>query len=433
MKRFISYFKANAPRFFRWLLGVFTRRLPLKIVSLVLAFILWTYIVNTNSSLTRVRYISGLTVSSGSVATLNQYSLSLASDVSEQSQNGITVSVELPQSRYAALTAKNIRLTPDYSSIRSAGTYDVPIIATSTYGEVVRVNPSTVRVEIESTDSRNLSTEVELTGADNDAFWYNLDTSALNPAQITVSGPASLVQTVSHVVAEVDVSDRTANFRRSTKVDLYGPDGTPIESGLLNKSSSTCLVRVEIYPKKTLGVYADPDQIKLKEGYEVLDISFQPSSITVAGESELLAGFEYLPLETGDSSEEIDKTFTTRLSVGGLDDFKYVSARNVYMTVTVAEKTVSRTIKSVPVELVPSDDVKGKADTASLTPVCDVTVTGPYGIVNALSAGDFICSAKLDTAEGIVTLPVDVAFANAQDQLTVTEAVLTLDFTGGGK
>ncbi len=422
MKRFFSYIKANAPRFFKWLLGVFTRRLPLKLISLVLALIVWTYIINTNSSLTRVKYLNNLSVSAGNVTVLSGNSLSLATDTAVLNQTQYTVSVELPQNRYSELTARNIRLTPDYSAIRTAGTYDVPLVASSTYGDVVKITPATVRVEIESTDSRNLSTEVELVGADNDAYWYNVDTSVLNPGQITVSGPASLVQTVSHVIAEVDVSERTANFRRSTKVNLSAQDGTPIESGLLNKSSSTCLVRVEVYPKKTLGVYADPAQIKLKEGFEVTDISFQPSTITVAGESELLAGIEYLPLETGSIQEEADNTFTTRLSFGGLDDFKYVSARNVYMTVTVEEKTVTRVFKDVPVELISGEGAKADA---ALFPVCDVTVTGPYRAVNALTSEDLICTAVFEEAEGEVSVPVSVSVDGAAENLIFEETFIT--------
>lgn len=420
--------KIYLSRFFKWLPGVFTRRLFLKVISLLLALLLWTYIINNNSSLTRNKLITGVSVSAGPAATLSGYSLSVATDVVSEYLGAVDVTVELPQSRYAGFNINNLKLTPDYSAVRTAGTYNVPVSAISAYGNVVKLSPSSIRVEIENTDSRNLSTEVELTGENNDAYWYNVDTSALNPAQITVSGAASIVQKVAHVVARVDVSDRTANFRRSTQVLLTDADGNVLSTSLLNKSSSTCLVRVEVYPKKTLGVYVDPSQIKLKEGYEVTDISFMPSTITVAAESELLAGLEYLPLEIAESEGEISAGYTSRMNFAGLDEFRYASSRSVYMTVSVAEKTLTRVFNAVPVEV----NVPDEALEDDVIPVCDVTVTGPYWTVKEMTAEDLICTAKPTEDGGTVTAPVTVtAEGIAPDLVTFTASDITIELTDG--
>ena len=430
MRNFFRNLKYYIPRFFKWLPGVFTRRLGLKILSLVFALLLWVYIINNNSSLTRNKTITGVSVSAVPSTTLSGYSLSVATDVAGQYQGAVDVTVELPQNRYAAFNINNIKLTPDYSAVRTAGSYNVPINAVTAYGTAVKLSPSYIHVEIENTDSRNLSTEVELIGENTDAYWYNVDTSALNPAQITVSGAASIVQKVAHVVATVDVTDRTANFRRSTQVALTDADGNVLTSPLLNKSSSTCLVRVEVYPKKTLDVYADPAQFKLKEGYEITDISFQPSTITVAAGSELLDGLEYLPLEIPETENELDKSYTTRVSFSGLDEFRYTSARAVYMTVNVSEKTLTRTFTAVPVVPVVSDELKDVPLPEDL--VTDVTVSGPYRAVKDLTPEQLLCTVKLIESAPAVTLPVTVSAEGvAPDLITFEAADITIDLTDG--
>lgn len=428
MKKYLELLKSYLARFIKWLPGVFTQRLGLKVASLILALLIWTYIINNNSSLTRNKLITGVSVSAGPASTLSGYSLSVATDVVSEYQGAVDVTVELPQSRYAGFNINNLKLTPDYSAVRTAGTYNVPVSAISAYGNVVKLSPSSIRVEIENTDSRNLSTEVELIGENTDAYWYNVDTSVLNPAQITVSGAASIVQKVAHVVAQVDVTDRTANFRRSTQVLLTDSDGNVLSTSLLNKSSSTCLVRVEIYPKKTLGVYVDPAQLKLKEGYEVTDISFMPSTITVAAESELLAGLEYLPLEIAESDGEISAGYTSRMSFAGLDEFRYASSRSVYMTVSVAEKTLTRVFTEVPVEInVPEGTLE-----EGTVPVCDVTVTGPYWTVKNLTNEDLVCTAKPTDDGGFMGAPVTItAEGIAPDMLTFTASDITIELMDG--
>lgn len=432
MKNFFQNLKYYVPRFFKWLPGVFTRRLGLKLLSLFFALLLWIYIINNNSSLTRNKTITGVSVSAGPSTTLSGYSLSVATDVAGLYQGAVDVTMELPQSRYASFNINNLKLTPDYTAVRTAGTYNVPINAISAYGSVVKLSPSYIRVEIENTDSRNLSTEVELVGENTDAYWYNVDTSVLNPAQVTVSGPMSIVQKVAHVVATVDVTDRTTNFRRSTQVALTDADGNVLATPLLNKSTATCLVRVEVYPKKTLNVYADPAQFNLKEGYEITDISFQPSTITVAAESELLDGLEYLPLEIPEADSELDKSYTTRVSFGGLEEFRYTSARTVYMTVNVSEKIMTRTFAAVPVVTMVNDEFKDLSVPEGL--FTDVTVTGPYHVVKDLTPEQLLCTVKITQSAPTVTLPVTTSAEGITPDLVTFEAAdITIDLTDGAE
>ncbi|MCR4577635.1 MAG: hypothetical protein K5784_06995, partial [Clostridiales bacterium] len=183
LKALISRIKAALPRIWKWTLKVLTRRLWLKLISLVLAVILWTYIVMNVSSLTRTKTIENLSVTVPASSTLPSQ-LAVSTDIAGIYQKSIDVTVSVPQNEYSKLTSRNIRITPDYSSIRSAGEYDVPLTAVSTYGEVVRLSPASISVTVESLDSRVFTPQMEIINRDTGTYWYSEDTAALSPIQI---------------------------------------------------------------------------------------------------------------------------------------------------------------------------------------------------------------------------------------------------------
>ena len=403
MKEYIARVKAALPGIARAVWGILTRRLWLKLLSLLLALVLWTYIISSTPSLTRTKLIENVSVTPSGANTLSAYTLAASTDIFAAYQNSIDVSVVVPQSQYSLLAARNIRVTPDYTGIRSPGTYDVPLVATTTYGTVSKINPSTISVTIENLDSRVLSIEPEFVGEDSDKYWYGESSANLNPQQITVSGPASLVGQVKSVKAVVDTSG------------LLDADENALPTTLLTRSSNTCYVVLEVYPKKALNVTVDTDQLKLKEGYQIDSVSFQPSQITVAGSAELIDALDYLPLDIPDLGE-ISSSFNATLSFSELDEFRYVSAKSVYMNVSVSEKTVSHQYVSVPVSL----DVSGLADglyVSSAPDQADITLTGLYSQIAAIEPSALTLRAMVTADQpGECSVPVQVLVNGVVDE-----------------
>ena len=415
MKEYIARVKAALPGIARAVWGILTRRLWLKLLSLLLALVLWTYIISSTPSLTRTKLIENVSVTPSGANTLSAYTLAASTDIFAAYQNSIDVSVVVPQSQYSLLAARNIRVTPDYTGIRSPGTYDVPLVATTTYGTVSKINPSTISVTIENLDSRVLSIEPEFVGEDSDKYWYGESSANLNPQQITVSGPASLVGQVKSVKAVVDTSGRGTVIRKSAVTQLLDADENALPTTLLTRSSNTCYVVLEVYPKKALNVTVDTDQLKLKEGYQIDSVSFQPSQITVAGSAELIDALDYLPLDIPDLGE-ISSSFNATLSFSELDEFRYVSAKSVYMNVSVSEKTVSHQYVSVPVSL----DVSGLADglyVSSAPDQADITLTGLYSQIAAIEPSALTLRAMVTADQpGECSVPVQVLVNGVVDE-----------------
>lgn len=384
-----------------------TGHLWLKLLSLLFAIILWIYIIDSTPSLTRSKHMSGLSISVTGTSSLNVYGLALATDVYSEYQGEISAVVEAPQNQLSRVTRGSIDVSLDVSNIRVEGTYDVPLLAESRFGTVTKLYPDSVTVHVESLDSRDMPIEVNLNGMDTEHYWYNVETDSVNPQQITVSGPMSVVQTVFGIRAQLDVSDQTASFRRSALVSLLDQSRETIPtSRLLKKSASTCAIKVDIYPKKDLSVVLDPSQLGVADGYEITSISFMPPTITVAAEPDLLEDLEHLPLKIPDKLKNASptKSFTETLSFSNLSEFKYVSSKQVYMTVTISEIQDTNLLSDIPVKTF------GLPDGLTATLSADrfsVQVTGPRSQVAELESDDVYAYVDLTgLSAGIYELPI---------------------------
>lgn len=376
----------------------------LKIISVVFALLIWAYIIDTTPDLTRSRFVENLSVSVTGTTTLNNYGLALATDVYQEYQGVIDANVDVSQKEYARLSGENVSVFLDVSNIRSAGMHEIPLTATSSHGTVTNLYPESITVKIEYLDTREVPIEVEMTGTGKDDYWYSVNAQSVNPLTVTVSGPASIVQDATRAVAQIDITGQASSFRRAAILRLQDTTDQPISTRLLTRSSSTCSVSVDIYPTKEIPVTADASQIVVADGYEIAEITFQPATITVAAQSALLDGIDELPVEIPDNMPVLNKTYTKRLSLSKLPDFKFMSTNQVYMTITLREKSVSTVLNNVSVKML---GLRSEYEANILPSVVSVMATGAYSVVKNITSNDVYAYIDLSTlSRGTYHLPV---------------------------
>ncbi len=376
----------------------------LKIISVVFALLIWAYIIDTTPDLTRSRFVENLSVSVTGTTTLNNYGLALATDVYQEYQGVIDANVDVSQKEYARLSGENVSVFLDVSNIRSAGMHEIPLTATSSHGTVTNLYPESITVKIEYLDTREVPIEVEMTGTGKDDYWYSVNSQSVNPLTVTVSGPASIVQDATRAVAQIDITGQASSFRRAAILRLQDTTDQPISTRLLTRSSSTCSVSVDIYPTKEIPVTADASQIVVADGYEIAEITFQPATITVAAQSALLDGIDELPVEIPDNMPVLNKTYTKRLSLSKLPDFKFMSTNQVYMTITLREKSVSTVLNNVSVKML---GLRSEYEAYILPSVVSVMATGAYSVVKNITSNDVYAYIDLSTlSRGTYHLPV---------------------------
>ena len=133
-----------------------------------------------------------------------------------------------------------------------------------------------------------------------------------------------------------------------------------------------------------------------------------PPTITVAAEPDLLEDLEHLPLKIPDKLKNASptKSFTETLSFSNLSEFKYVSSKQVYMTVTISEIQDTNLLSDIPVKTF------GLPDGLTATLSADrfsVQVTGPRSQVAELENGDVYAYVDLTgLSAGTYELPIVV-------------------------
>jgi YbbR domain-containing protein len=194
----------------------------------------------------------------------------------------VQVTLNAPQSIWSQLTENPelIRAWIDLSGL-TPGEHVVEVKTQMQINpaQVMGVDPSEVQVLLEP--SMTSEFEVDLTVIGDPALGYRAGVASVDPPQVVVSGPESLVSQVDQVVASLDISGANANIRRDVQVQALDATDNLVRG--LNISPQT--VRVT-QPVNLLGGYRNV-VVKVvttgepADGYWLSNISVSPPNVTV--------------------------------------------------------------------------------------------------------------------------------------------------------
>lgn len=380
-----------------------SHNLWLKLLSLLLAILMWNYVITIDTSITRAKTITGLTGYVTGLTSLNANRLALLEDPAELLTD-IAVTVEAPQTYYSRVSADNVQVTLDLSSVRTAGTQEVPLRAATTFGRVTSIVPETRTLTFEALDSRSVPINSVVSGDMRDDYWYNI--TRLNPSYLTVSGAGSVVRNIASATVYMDVTDHFSPFTQALPFTLTDIAGEEVGQEMLNLSSTSVSASVDIYPCKELPVSTDLAKVvtgQPAEGYVVQSVSMQPDTVTVAADREVLDGLTELMIDQI-SVDGASQSFTKRAAIASLDGVKYLSLGQVYVNVTITEASISGRVDKVSVLM------SGKGEGLSVEyDSMPVFVTGPRSAVEQLQQDGVFMSLDL-TGLGPGTHEIEPAF-----------------------
>lgn len=411
----------------RKMLHAVSQNLGWKVLSLLVAIFLWSYIVSSDPTITRDKTLAGVDITTSGLSVLRSRDLALLTDPTTALQ-GVRVRVQAPQSSFARVTNENVRVELDLSQIRQTGTQEVQLTGISAYGEVIQIVPSKLEVVVESLDQRNVPINVELIGdTGDDGYWYAID--RVNPGQMSISGPASLVQDISSAKVSMDVTGLTNDHNWTAQPVFLDSHGEEIPQSSLSKSSSTVSVSMSVYPTKQLTVNQSMETMTsgtLPEGYELVGIEVQPSIVTVAADADLLEQLETIST-TPIGINGRRQSFTTTATLNKLKDIQYLSSEQVTVTVYIEEMTITRTFSEVPIRVLGLREGQKDGIERSLI---DVRVSGPYSVVQNMKAEDiFLWVDTTGRPDGRYILPINAkadGFEGVEFELEYNTSVLNI-------
>lgn len=274
---------------------LFESETRLKILSVVLAVILWFGVMSSqNPEQARTVYDVEV-IPEGLDPGLAVLSLE---------PHVVDVTFSGPPEFLEDLGPRDARVTVDLGGLGPGeATRPVTVIPSRGRLRVVRVSPQQVTVRIEPRMEKTVPVELQLNGEP--APDYVIDNPALSVDQVTVAGARSLVRRVARVVATVPVSGIQSTIAHSVTLVPVDAAGQPIEPAypqalVLEPLTVQVTVPVVYMPRKTVPVQARLEG-EPAPGYEIGNITIEPAELAVrARDRRVLEGLEFLQTEAID-------------------------------------------------------------------------------------------------------------------------------------
>ena len=251
---------------------------PLKVISILLAIVLWGFVVtqelvHTDETLP----IEAVNAPPGLVATVIQPP---KVNVKFEGRQQMMDKAKLTQTRVVAdLAGRVLGENSVVLEIRSVP----PGIRASVERQVVRVT-------LDARDSIQRSVTVETIGKQ--AQGFRREPSRVQPETVTIEGASSELRNVARAVAVVDISGLTKTVQKEVAVELRDERNVLI-SGLRTQPAQV-QVTVPIRSVATKTVPITPQLSDAPAGYKVASVQTSPSTATITGEKSAVEAVEYI-------------------------------------------------------------------------------------------------------------------------------------------
>jgi YbbR domain-containing protein len=209
-----------------------THNWHLKIVSLILAVMLWMAIANQASS------------EIGLEVPLEYRNIPSQLEITGDMKNTVQVRLRGSSNVIKDLTAKDVSTTIDLSDMRTGEKVVAlsPQNVQAPFGaEVVRVNPSSVHFTLERTIVKSIHIEAAMAGQAADG--YEVGSVSVSPSTVEVEGPESRVSMLESIATvPVRLERRQTNIDQTADLDVPDPQ-------IRLQHPSSVSVRIEIRRK----------------------------------------------------------------------------------------------------------------------------------------------------------------------------------------
>lgn len=265
------------------------RKITSALLSLVIAFGLWWYVVNNVSMEDDITFNNIPVVREGE-SILNENNL-MITEISTES-----VSMNLTGSRedLNKVDSSNMSVKINLSNIEEPGerialpyTPSYPATVANTAFEVSHKNPSVIFVSVDYRRTYEIPVKVKWTGSRSENYLYDTENYTLDYSTITITGPAAVADRIDHALVLIDLSDRTESFNESFRYTLCDAEENPVDAKQITTSVEEVQLTAQIQQIKEVALVAD---VTYGGGAtaENTTITLNPQTIRVSGGAAVL-------------------------------------------------------------------------------------------------------------------------------------------------
>lgn len=265
------------------------------LLSLLIAFGLWMYVVTVVSPESEASYYDVPVVFDGTSQLSDR-------DLMITSGTDVTVDLKLAGNRtdLNKLDKTNITIVADLSQIREPGEHTIKCAVSfpSSAGiiDVLEQDPHYITVQVSERVRKNVPVRPNYTGTMPDSFVADVQNAVLDHTFVTVTGPSEVVEKIEYASIDVDLTGRKDTIVETCRHTLCGADGNPVEDvSSVTVNVSDIRLTVRVYQIKEI-----PVVIRVVDGggLTAADVTAVPnrSSILVSGTEAALADLNQIEL-----------------------------------------------------------------------------------------------------------------------------------------
>jgi YbbR domain-containing protein len=350
----------------------FQRNLVWMLLALVLATTLWT-VVTTQENPDVVDVFQAVPVELRNVPD--------KLSVTNEAQT-VNIVVSAPRDAWPELRPAKFQAAVDLARV-GPGVQELPIDVKSidARARVVDVSPSKAIVRLEQIKRKDVPVRVTIRGEL--PTGYRAQPPRSTPDTVAVNGPASAVDQVVAVVAEVSLAGVTASINQVYKVTPQNAAGERFDRVTLDKEN----VVVEIPIEQDQAFKAVPISAQVRgspaQGYQIVGIRVDPTAITIQGEPRTIDAISFVqttPVDLNNAAGDISANADLQLAPG----VKALRDQAVIVRVFVAPVEGSKVLEIAPTVQNVAGNMQVTVDPASVR----LTVAGPMPVLSGLGPRD---------------------------------------------
>lgn len=379
------------------------------ILSVVVAFGLWLYVVTNVSQEDDVTFYNVPVVLEGEAA-LTEENLMITS----RSAQTISVNLSGKRSDLNKINNGNLTAKVNLSKIEEPGE-KIPLAYTLSYPDNVSANdfteesrnPPYIYVDVDTRRTKEVPVQPKWTGTRSENYIYDTENAVLDYPAITVIGPAAVADQIHHAEIEIDLTEQVKSISDSFRYTLCDANGEPVDAEKITTNVETVHLDLPIQRIREVKLVAD---VVYGGGADAdnTSITIEPASLRLSGGDAVLAEmgdtWTVATLYLANIDRSQDLMYTLNLPEGVTNQ---TGVSEVKVTVKFAGLiTREFTLDSFQSINIPAG-MSAEIINASLT----VKVRGPVEEINRLTAEDISAEVDFSAAEvGTATYKAVIVF-----------------------
>lgn len=348
--------------------------LRLALIALVLALIVWVVAMGEQNPMVQDRLPQAIPIE----VVGKDEDLVILEGFAEE----VSLLVRAPQKVWSDLKGEEFYAYIDLAGL-GVGSHEVPVeVEPPETVRVIEKSPDMVSIALDGVAQRSFRVGVNILGDVPVGYMYGAP--VVTPAQVTVSGPQSLVEEVGAVVIDLQLQGEKATMEKAFEPRPRNEIGATVSG--VEVTPSQVMVRVPIEQESG---YRDVSvkvvtQGTVASGYWISDVRVDPSTVTVYGDPEQVSGLlGFVETEPVDV-EGANANLTASVGLVLPEDVSLLRVGRVLVRIFVSPVLGGQTIRVSPTlqGLAPGLEATVSPETV------EVILAGPLADLSALQAED---------------------------------------------